>query len=131
MKCIDIKIRSYHLQYLVAWCEEIILTDWKNDTLYWSFTGRLRELLRKLSCFLDLLSAPFASVYIPEKNIADDENFSLWKGRLTFRVYISRKRERYGIKIYRLWKSSRGYLVSFINIVAVKQITLHLLISTS
>ena len=82
------------------------------------FTDPLQEdpndCLRKLSSFLDLLSESFASLYIPEQNIAVNEYLSVWKGRLKFRVYIPSKTERYGIKIYMLCESSTGYLVSFI-----------------
>ena len=50
----------------------------------------------------------------PAENVAVDEYLSLWKGRLSFKVYIPSKRERYGIKLFMLCESSTGYLTSFI-----------------
>ena len=72
------------------------------------------DCLRKLSYFLDLLSKSFASVYVPEQNIAVDECLSLSKGRLKFCVCILSKTERYSVKIYMFCESSTVYLVSFI-----------------
>ena len=46
--------------------------------------------------------------------MAIDEYLSLWKGCLSFRVYIPSKRERYGIKIFMLCESKTGYLSNFI-----------------
>ena len=43
-----------------------------------------------------------------------DEYLSLWKGRLSFRIYIPTKRERYGVKLFMLCESNTGYLSNFI-----------------
>ena len=59
-------------------------------------------------------SSMFKGNYIPEENIAIDEYLSLWKGRLSFRIYISTKRERYGVKLFMLRESNTGYLRNFI-----------------
>ena len=70
--------------------------------------------LRKLRTTMDYLMYKFMNTYTPERNIAIDEYLSLWKGRLSFRVYIPNKRERYGIKLYMLCESQTGYLLKFI-----------------
>ena len=70
--------------------------------------------LHKLREILDNLSERFESVYTPERNVCIDKYLSLWKGRLSFRIYIPSKRERYGIKIYMNCESSSGYLLGFI-----------------
>lgn len=70
--------------------------------------------LNKLRYFLDELSKSFLANYTPEQNVAIDEYLSLWKGRLSFRVYIPSKRERYGVKLFMLCESSTGYLSKFI-----------------
>ncbi|MEM7299394.1 MAG: hypothetical protein AAF391_14145, partial [Bacteroidota bacterium] len=70
--------------------------------------------LHKLSYLIEELSDNFEKTYVPEQNIAIDEYLSLWKGRLSFRVYIPSKRERYGIKLFMLCESSSGYLSKFI-----------------
>ena len=70
--------------------------------------------LHKLRFFLDELQKNFESNYIREQNISIDEYLSLWIARLSFRVYIPSKRERYGLKLFMLCKSSTGYLSWFI-----------------
>ena len=49
--------------------------------------------LRKLRTTMDYLMYKFMNTYTPERNIAIDEYLSVWKGRLSFRVYIPNKRE--------------------------------------
>ncbi|XP_066915080.1 piggyBac transposable element-derived protein 4-like [Clytia hemisphaerica] len=70
--------------------------------------------LRKLRSTMDYLLAKFKSNYTPQQEVAIDEYLSLWKGRLSFRVYIPNKRERYGVKLYMLCESGSGYLSNFI-----------------
>ena len=70
--------------------------------------------LRKLSFFLEYLIACYKENYIPEEHLAIDEYLSLWKGQLSFRIYIPTKREQYGVKIFMLCKSKTGYLLNFI-----------------
>ena len=55
--------------------------------------------LRKLKFFLEYLIVRYKENDIPEEDLAIDEYLSLWKGRLSFRIYIPTKRERYGVKI--------------------------------
>ena len=70
--------------------------------------------LRKLRFFLEYLVTRFKENYIPAVHLAIDEHLSLWKGRLSFRIYIPTKRERYGVKIFMLCESKTGYLLNFI-----------------
>ena len=70
--------------------------------------------LAKLREFIDYLLEKFHSNYTPNKNLAIDEYLSLWKGRLSFKIYIPTKRERYGVKIYMLCESATGYIFNFI-----------------
>ena len=70
--------------------------------------------LRKLRFFLEYLIARYKENYIPEEHLAIDEYLSLWKGRISFRIYIPTKRERYGVKIFMLCESKTGYLLNFI-----------------
>ena len=70
--------------------------------------------LSKLRGFLEKLGNSFRNNYTPNQNISVDEYLSLWKWKLKFRVYIPSKRERYGVKVYMLCKSTNGYLWSFI-----------------
>jgi len=70
--------------------------------------------LRKLDTFMNSLREKFIANYTPTKFVAVDEYLSLWKGRLSFKIYFPNKRERYGVKIYMLCESSTGYLSKFI-----------------
>ena len=72
------------------------------------------DALLKLRYLIDTLNTRFATTYIPEQNVCIDEYLSLWKGRLSFKIYIPSKRERYGIKIYMNCESLTGYLLGFI-----------------
>ena len=56
--------------------------------------------LKKLRNMLDVMQERFKQVYVPERNLCVDEYLSLWKIRLSFRVYLPSKRERYGLKIF-------------------------------
>ena len=69
---------------------------------------------RKLRFFLEYLITRYKENYIPEEHLAIDEHLTLWKGRLNFRIYISTKRERYGVKTFMLCESKMGYLLNFI-----------------
>ena len=70
--------------------------------MYWT-TDHINCLLEK-----------FQSNYTPDEHLAIDEYLSLWKGRLSFKIYIPTKRERYGVKIYMLCESAMGYIFNFI-----------------
>ena len=68
------------------------------------------DTLKKLRYMMDYLIQKFKTNYVPEENVAIDAYLSLWKGRLSFRIYISTKRERYGVKLCMLCESETGYL---------------------
>ena len=48
--------------------------------------------LRKLRFFLEYLIARYKENYIPEEHLAIDKYLSLWKGRLSFRIYSNKAR---------------------------------------
>ena len=54
--------------------------------------------LKKLRFFLEYLQPKFEETYTPEEHLAIEEYLSLSKGRLKFRIYISSKRERFGVR---------------------------------
>ena len=60
----------------------------------------LDDQLKKLRFFLEYLQSKFEETCTPEEHHDIDEYFSLWKGWLKFKIYIPRKRERYGVKIF-------------------------------
>ena len=52
-------------------------------------------------------------VYSPGKCLSMDKSLVLFKGRLSFKQYISSKRARFGIKLYQLC-TSNGILLDFL-----------------
>ncbi|CAH1960175.1 unnamed protein product [Acanthoscelides obtectus] len=72
-----------------------------------------RELF-KIKPVLDQLQKRFMEVYIPEQRISIDGSLLGWKGRLTWKQYISSKRKRFGIKLFILAESSTGYTYNFL-----------------
>lgn len=56
--------------------------------------------LYKIQILIDLLVEKFNHTVVPEGSI--DESMIPYLGRLSFRQYISNKRHRYGIKIFKL-----------------------------
>ena len=64
--------------------------------------------------FIEYCIARYKENYIPVEHLATDEYLSLWKGQLSFRIYIPTKGQRYGVKIFMLCESKTGYLLHFI-----------------
>ena len=48
--------------------------------------------LRKLRVFLEYLIVRYKENYIPEERLAIDKYLSLWKDRLSFRIYSNKAR---------------------------------------
>lgn len=51
---------------------------------------------------MDYLNEKFSKMFIPGKQICIDETMMAFKGRLSFKQYISNKRHKWGIKFFRL-----------------------------
>ena len=56
----------------------------------------------------------FQTLYLPRQNIAIDESFTLWKGRLSLRQYLPLKASKFGIKTFELCETRTGYLWCFL-----------------
>lgn len=69
---------------------------------------------RKLRFLLEYIIADYKENYTPEEHLAIDQYPSLWKGQVSFCIYIPTKRERYGIKIFMPCESKTAYLLNFI-----------------
>jgi hypothetical protein len=83
-----------------------------DNTTQYTFSGPKK--LFKIYSITDYLNNKFQSVYIPTQNIATDESLTLWKGRLSFRIYLPLKSSKFGIKTFELCESNTGYLWKFI-----------------
>nr|CAI5841314.1 unnamed protein product [Callosobruchus analis] len=68
-------------------------TAYTNDRLY-----KIREIFNKME-------QKFSQNFIPSEMIVVDETMIPFKGRLLFRQYISTKRHKYGLKIFKLCDS--------------------------
>lgn len=69
--------------------------------------------LYKIDSVVKILNRTFAEVYTPSENIYIDESMVPFQGRIIFRQYISGKRHKYGVKLYKLC-SEGGYTYNFI-----------------
>ena len=56
--------------------------------------------LYKVRAVIEYIVDRFRSVYVPNEFVYIDEELLLWKGRLSFKQYISNKRSRSGIKLF-------------------------------
>lgn len=68
--------------------------------------------LRKITPLLDLLNQSFQSVLVPGEYVCIDETLVPFKGRLKFKQYISNKRHKFGIKLFKLCQEG-GYTYNF------------------
>ena len=65
--------------------------------------------LWKIRDLFEILRTNFAKFYNPSEHLAVDEVIVKFKGRVIFKQYISTKRKRFSIKMYKLCDSS-GYI---------------------
>lgn len=79
-----------------------------NNELYDQYEKPKR--LFKINPILQHFRSVFKNNYTPEVNVCIDESLLLWKGRLSWKVYIPSKRSRFGIKSYQICESSTGYI---------------------
>ena len=70
--------------------------------------------LFKIKPVLEYFQNKFKSLFLPGKLFAVDESLLLWKGRLSWKQYIPKKRSRFGIKSFELCDCSTSYLWNFI-----------------
>ena len=69
--------------------------------------------LYKLREIINMIKRRCPAVYYPGKYLSMDESLVLFKGKLTFKQYITSKRSRFGIKLYQLCTAS-GILLDFL-----------------
>lgn len=67
--------------------------------------------LRKVKPLLYKLIHNFKKAYKPGKELSLDESLLLFRGRLSFRIYLKNKRARYGVKFYEL-STHDGYVLN-------------------
>ena len=67
----------------------------------------------KIKPIVSQISKNFRSMYCPGKHLSLDEALLLFKGRLSYKQYLPKKRSRFGIKMYEL-ASSNGYILDIL-----------------
>jgi len=80
-------------------------TDNRNDP---DRTDENFDRLWKIRDLFEILNATFSKFYNLSENLAIDEVIDSFKGRVIFKVYILKKRKRFGIKILKFCDST-GY----------------------
>lgn len=70
--------------------------------------------LNKIKNLLDGVREIFKKTFYPFENLCIDESLLLWKGRLSFKIYIPSKRHRFGIKLFVLCDVLTGYILDVI-----------------
>ena len=85
------KILSYNRFLLIEKCSHFV----DNITL-----GENYEKITKIKPVHDYLSQRFYLLYTPERYINIDESLLLWKGRLSWKQYIPKKRSHFGMKLF-------------------------------
>ncbi|XP_065892156.1 piggyBac transposable element-derived protein 4-like [Dysidea avara] len=75
---------------------------------------RQTDRLRKIRPVVSFLTKRFSEVFMPLRNLCIDESLLLWKGRLLFKQYIPKKRNRFGIKLFVLCDCKTRYILDFI-----------------
>ncbi|GFW26533.1 piggyBac transposable element-derived protein 4 [Trichonephila clavipes] len=70
--------------------------------------------LNKIYELMEHLQRKFREVYIPGKNLSLDESLMKFKGRLKWKMYIAKKRARFGLKFFVLCEAGSGYISDFL-----------------
>lgn len=70
--------------------------------------------LKKIKPVIDHLKNKFSNTIIAGKRLCIDESLVLWKGRLKFKQFLPLKRNRFGIKLFKLVDCDTGFLLDFI-----------------
>lgn len=73
--------------------------------------GEKQDKLQKVNRLVDALIKSFNVAYIPGKDLSLDESLLLFRGRLSFRLFIKTKAAKYGIKFYEL-TTADGYVLN-------------------
>ena len=69
--------------------------------------------LYKVRPAIDVVRNACSSVYKPERNLSVDEAMIKFTGRLSFKQYLPKKPNKYGIKVWCCAEADSGYLLNF------------------
>jgi hypothetical protein len=67
----------------------------------------------KVRPLLQELTDKFQQTYYPEEEVTVDEGMCPFRGRVSFRVYMPQKPNKYGMKLFILAESRTGYIWNF------------------
>ncbi|KAJ8910350.1 hypothetical protein NQ315_004549 [Exocentrus adspersus] len=83
----------------------------KNSSCAYQYPVDRKDRLSKVRPLLEKLLLNYRNAFFPNENLSLDESLLLFRGRLSFRIYIKNKRARYGIKFYSLCTPD-GYVLN-------------------
>jgi hypothetical protein len=98
---------------MVKKCPSAIFNRFLNFYIFANIEAKLTECVAKLCKMrpvLKFLVSNFQQVYVPEKQISTYEGMIAWKDWFIFKVYVSDKPDRYGIKSYLVSESKSCYI---------------------
>jgi hypothetical protein len=75
-----------------------------------AYRGQVSPKFYKVKPVFDHLVGKFSASYVPENQLSIDESLLLWKGRLGWKVYIPKKRSRFGMESFKLCEAKTGYV---------------------
>lgn len=70
--------------------------------------------LYRIQMLIDHARETFKGTFVPGKKLCIDESIVPFKGRLMFKQYLPKKRNRFGIKLFVMCDIETGYIVDFI-----------------
>ncbi|GBM01172.1 PiggyBac transposable element-derived protein 4 [Araneus ventricosus] len=70
--------------------------------------------LNKIYDIMEHLRNKFRNLYIPDKNLSIDESLMRFKGRLSWKMFIAKKRARFGLKFFVVCEVGTGYIADFL-----------------
>lgn len=82
--------------------------------LHFSLRSEENQLLSKIARCVNHARQKFKSCIVPYKNLCIDESIVPFKGRLSIKQYLPKKRNRFGIKLFVLCDVDTGIIIDFI-----------------
>lgn len=70
--------------------------------------------LFKIDVVYQSLKKKFSTVFVPYKKICIDESVVQWKGRLSFKQFLPKKRHRFGVKCFVMCDCRTGFVMDLI-----------------
>lgn len=73
-----------------------------------AYDRQISPKLYKVKPVLDILVTKFKTSYLPDDRLSIDESLLLWKGRLGWKMYIPKKKARFGMESFKLCEANQS-----------------------